>query len=170
VILGPASLEAEVRALFGRAHPDIHLLSRSLVAGLRETMEDVFVAISIASGLGTVALLLASAGVFSVFAYLVEERRREIGLRLALGASKSRIRRSIAGMTSRPLVGGLAVGLALAIAAGFVLRRNLFGLSPLDPVSYLAVAAVLGAAAFVATYIPVRRALHVDPAVTLRTE
>jgi predicted permease len=170
VILGPSSLAPEIRALFARAHPDIKVRSQSLLAGLRETMKNTFVGISVASGIAIVALLLASVGVFGVFAYLVEERRREIGVRLALGASKSQIWRSVVVMAGRPAVSGFLVGLALAIAAGFVLRRNLFGLSPLDPLAYLAVGGILGVAALAATYIPIRRALRVDPAVALRQE
>jgi putative ABC transport system permease protein len=69
-----------------------------------------------------------------------------------------------------PVIGGLAAGLVFAIIGGFVLRSNLYGLSVLDPVSYLAVAALLSAAATAATYIPMRRATRVDPAVTLRAD
>lgn len=168
VILGPSSLAPEVRALFGQVHPEIKMVSGSLTSGLRETMKGTFAAVLIASGLGLVALLLATAGVFGVFAYLIEERRREIGVRLALGASRRQIRRSIVGMAGGPVVGGLFAGLAFAIAAGFILRRNLYGLSPLDPASYLTVAGIIGIAAMAAMYIPVRRALRVDPGITLR--
>lgn len=73
-------------------------------------------------------------------------------------------------MAGRPILGGIVAGMALALAAGFVLRRNLFGLSPFDPASFVAVAAILGMAAIVATYVPVRRALRVDPASTLRSD
>jgi putative ABC transport system permease protein len=125
---------------------------------------------SIASGLGFIALLLASLGVFGVFAYIVEERRRDIGVRLALGANRAQVRRSIIAATRWPVMGGLAVGLGLALVGGFVLRSNLYGLSVLDPLSYLAVIAILGFAAIAATFIPLRRALRVDPAVTLRQE
>jgi ABC-type antimicrobial peptide transport system permease subunit len=133
-------------------------------------MEASFVGISIASGLGLVALLLASFGVFGVFAYIVEERKREIGLRLALGASRSQVRRSIMAATRVPVIAGLAVGLVIAMFGGYLLRSNLYGLSVLDPLSYLLVAAILGIAAVSATSIPLRRALHVDPAVTLRQD
>jgi ABC-type antimicrobial peptide transport system permease subunit len=141
-----------------------------LVYGLKKQLQGTFVGASVASGLALVALLLASLGVFGVVAYVVEERRREIGVRLALGANRAQVRRSIVAAMRWPVIGGLAAGLVFAIIGGFVLRSNLYGLSVLDPVSYLAVAALLSAAAIAATYIPMRRATRVDPAVTLRAD
>jgi ABC-type antimicrobial peptide transport system permease subunit len=133
-------------------------------------MRNSFFGASIASGLAVVSLLLASLGVFGVFAYVVEERRREIGVRLALGARRTHIRRSLVAATRWPLIGGLTAGLGLAICGGFLLRSNLFGLSILDPLSYLAAAGILGATAIAAVFVPLRRAWRVDPAVTLRAE
>ena len=124
----------------------------------------------IAGGLGLVALLLAIIGVGGVFSYLVEEQRREIGIRLALGGSRAQIAAALARACRGAVVGGLTAGLALSIAAGIVLRSFLFGLHPLDPISYAAVAVVLMASALVATALPLRRALQVDPAVTLRAD
>ena len=133
-------------------------------------MEAAIAGAAIAGGLGIVALLLAIIGVFGVFSYLVEERRQEIGIRLALGASRLQIGGALFRATRTAVAGGLLAGLGLSAIAGMTLRRFLFGLSPADPVSYAAVAAVLGIAALIATAVPVRRALHVDPAVTLKTE
>ena len=169
-IFGPPGLEAEVKALVGRADPSMRVFGRPLLAELQRQMEGTFLAVSLASGLGLTALLLASLGIFGVFAFIVEERRREIGVRLALGASRSHVRRSIFGATRRPLITGLAVGALLALGSGVVLRSNLFGLSILDPLSYIAVAAILGTAGLLATLIPLRRAMRVDPAITLRAE
>jgi len=121
-----------------------------------------------AGGLGAVALLLAMVGVYGVFSYLVEERRREIGIRLALGASRLDIRRTVFRATRWALVGGLAGGLVLSAIAGLALQGFLFGLSPADPLSYVALAAILAATALLATLAPIRRASRVDPATTLR--
>jgi predicted permease len=170
VIFGPPGIETEVKALVARADPSLLVLASPLTAELRRNMEGTFIGISVASGLGLVALLLASLGVFGVFAYIVEERRREIGVRLALGATRSQVRRSIVAATRWPVTIGLAAGLGLAITGGVVLRSNLYGLSILDPLSYLVVAGILAAAAMIATYIPMRRATRVDPAVTLRAD
>jgi predicted permease len=169
-IFGPPEIETEVKTLVSRADPSLRVIGRPLLAELRRQMEGTLLAVSLASGLGLTALLLASLGIFGVFAFVVEERRREIGVRLALGANRSQVRRSILSATRWPLVAGLAAGVVLALGSGVVLRSNLFGLSILDPLSYLAVAAILGAAGLIATFIPIRRALRVDPAITLKSE
>jgi predicted permease len=120
--------------------------------------------------IGLLGLALATIGVFGVFAYFVEERRREIGIRLALGARVPQILRAMFSSHRWSVGGGVAAGLVLSAAAGFVLRGYLFGLSPLDPIAYLGVTAILLVAAALATIVPSRRAWRVDPAVTLRAE
>jgi ABC-type antimicrobial peptide transport system permease subunit len=120
--------------------------------------------------IGLLGLALATVGVFGVFAYAVEERRREIGVRLALGARPRDIFRALFGINRLPLGVGLAAGVLLSVAAGFVLRGYLLGLNPLDPVAYLGVSALMALATVFATAIPGRRALRVDPAVTLKSE
>jgi predicted permease len=169
-VLGRPGVETQLKTIVAAIDPSIRVMPRPLIDGLRKQMKGSFMGISIASGLALVALLLASLGVFGVVAYVVEERRREIGVRLALGANRAQVRRSIVAAMRWPVIGGLAAGLVFAIIGGFVLRSNLYGLSVLDPVSYLAVAALLSAAAIAATYIPMRRATRVDPAVTLRAD
>jgi ABC-type antimicrobial peptide transport system permease subunit len=117
-----------------------------------------------------VALLLAAVGIHGVMSYLVTQRRREIGLRMALGARARDVFRTLFIVNRWSVGGGLAAGLLLSVGAGFVLRSYLFGLSPLDPLAYLAVGVLMSIAAIVATAIPARRALRVDPAVALRSE
>ncbi|TAK15589.1 MAG: FtsX-like permease family protein [Acidobacteria bacterium] len=170
IVLGAPAIEPEVKTMLSTVDPDFRVRAVPLADGLRRQMQATYLAVSIASGLGLVALLLASVGVFGVFAYIVEERRREIGVRLALGATCAQVGRSVVAITRWPVIGGLSVGLGLAIVGGFLLRGNLYGLSILDPVSYLAVAAALGTAAILATFIPLRRAMRVDPAVALRAD
>jgi predicted permease len=160
----PNTVRAILKALEPAATIRFTPLSESIHATMATARGGAFIAASLAA----VALLLATIGVYGVFSYLVEERRREIGIRLALGAGRHEIRRTVFRATRGALIGGLAAGLILSAAAGVVLRRHLFGLSPADPFSYLALAGILGFTAIVATLAPIRRAARVDPAVTLR--
>jgi len=125
---------------------------------------------AVAWGIGLLGLTLASVGVFGVFAYAAEERRREIGLRLALGATPSQIVRLLVRTSGRAMIFGLAAGVVASFASGPVLSQYLYGLNPLDSQAYSLVAALLIVAGALATLIPARRACRVDPAVTLREE
>jgi hypothetical protein len=119
---------------------------------------------------GAVALVLAAFGLFGVFTNAVLERTREIGVRLAIGAGGADIFRAVFAETGRSLAVGLCVGAGGAIVAARLLRHWLYGLGAVDPVAYLAVALTLLLVGAAATYVPARRALHVDPATTLRYE
>jgi ABC-type antimicrobial peptide transport system permease subunit len=103
-------------------------------------------------------------------AYVVSERAHEMGIRLALGARPAEVLWLVVGRGLR--VGGLgvALGFAGALAAGQAIRRLLFGISPMDPLTLAAVALVIGMAVLVASYLPARRAAGVDPMVALRAE
>ena len=124
----------------------------------------------VAWGIGLLGLLLASVGVLGVLAYSVEERRREIGIRRALGAARVHIVTVLVSTSGRGVLLGLGAGLLLSIVGGMLLRGYLYGLSPLDPFAYAGVLALLGATAAAATFVPARRACRVDPAITLREE
>jgi predicted permease len=172
VLLMKASpaLEPRVKAVLASIDPQLTATFTPLSASVKRTLANAKGGAAVAGALGAVALALAIIGVFGVFSYLVEERRQEIGIRLALGASRRQIGAALLRATRGAVAGGLVAGLALSALAGIALRRFLFGMSPADPVSYAAVAAVLAVAALVATAVPIRRALRVDPAVTLRTD
>jgi putative ABC transport system permease protein len=116
------------------------------------------------------ALLLAAIGVYGVMAYTVAQRKREIGVRLALGAAPSGIRRLVLGRGVRLAAIGLAIGLAAAVALGRVIQSLLFGVSPFDATTLVAVPIVLGAMALVASWIPARRAMRLDPVRAMREE
>jgi predicted permease len=163
-------LEARVARAVAAVHPSLSVTVTPLSRAVTQTLQASIAGATIAAALAMVALVLAIIGVFGVFSYLLEERRREIGIRLALGASRVRLGRALFHATRGAVIGGLAAGLALSAIAGVLLRSFLFGLSPADPVSYGAVALVLMTAALIATAIPLRRALRVDPAVTLKVE
>ncbi|HET9371490.1 MAG TPA: ABC transporter permease [Vicinamibacterales bacterium] len=158
-------------ALVQGVDPSLRLVDANSLAHLaRSTLDNALLGAATAGALGLVALALAVVGIFGVFSYIIEERRREIGIRLALGAGRRDIRRSIARASRGALVGGVAGGLALSAIVGMALQGLLFGLSPADPISYALVAVLLLAAAIAAMYVPVRRALRTDPAATLRAE
>jgi putative ABC transport system permease protein len=116
------------------------------------------------------ALLLAAVGIYGVISYTVSLRRREIGIRMAMGAPAGRVFRMVAGEAMLLAIIGEAAGLAGILAMRRVLDSQLFGTSPTDPVVFVAVPLLLGAIAFVAAFIPARRAMHVNPLIALRHE
>jgi predicted permease len=125
---------------------------------------------AIAEGLGGFALALATIGMFGVFAYWVEQRTKEIGIRMALGARPKQVIRLVLGSSSRAVLIGLALGFAGAAFVSQLLRKLLFGLSPFDPVAYAIVALLLASASLAATFFPARRAITIDPMSALRCE
>jgi predicted permease len=119
---------------------------------------------------GITALLLATAGVFGVMAYSVAQRTREIGVRMALGASSRGVLRMMLGQATATAAVGVVIGLAGAFALTRWMQSQLFGVSPTDPPTFVAVALLLILASLAACYFPARRATRVDPLVALRYE
>jgi ABC-type antimicrobial peptide transport system permease subunit len=117
-----------------------------------------------------IALLLAATGLYGVLSYAVSQRLREIGIRLALGASRPNIFRLVVGH-AMTLVGiGTLLGLAGSWALTRLIAAQLYHTQPTDPVTFAAVAGLMIAVALAATYVPARRALQVDPAIALHSE
>jgi ABC-type antimicrobial peptide transport system permease subunit len=116
------------------------------------------------------ALTLAALGVFGVLSYLVTQRAREIGIRLAVGATGSSVRRMVLRQGLSLALIGAALGLAVALVATRVMSSMLYGIGHTDPVVYVAVAAVLLSVGALASYLPARRATRVDPVQVLRQE
>ena len=119
---------------------------------------------------GAMALLIGVVGIYGVICYAVSQRRREIGIRIALGAQQRELQRIF--LTDGLLLAliGIGCGLAASVALTRVLGSSLFGVSPLDPLTYAAVSLGLIAAAVTASYIPARRAMTVDPVEALRSD
>ena len=119
---------------------------------------------------GTLAILLASVGLYAVVAFSVVRRTKEIGIRVALGATRRQVIRLIVSEGMALVGAGVAVGFALAAIATRPLGAYLYGLDSFDPVTFASVAALLAGTALVANYLPARRALRIDPLKAIRYE
>lgn len=119
---------------------------------------------------GVIGLLLAVIGLYAVVSFGVTQRTQEIGIRMALGADRHAVLRLVLRNGMRLAVIGLGIGLVLALGMGFVLSRVLFGISPADPLVFIGITALLIATTLGACYWPARRAMRLDPAVSLRRE
>ena len=117
-----------------------------------------------------VALLLSGVGIYGVISYLIGQRTHEIGIRMALGAQQSKVLSQVLGEGLRLAIIGAVLGLAAAYALTRLMTRLLYGVSPTDPLTFAAVAALLVIVALAACYVPARRAAAVDPMVALRHE
>lgn len=122
------------------------------------------------SGFAVLALLLALIGLYGVISYSMVQRTHEIGIRMALGATRSQVLKIVIGQGARLAAIGVVIGLAGAFAVGRFLSSLLYGVQPNDPLTYIAVSMVLALVAMLAIYLPARRAMRVDPMVALRYE
>jgi len=122
------------------------------------------------AGFAGVALLLAAIGIYGVMTFTVSQRTRELGIRVALGAVRQDVFRLVVGRAMVLTGLGLAIGVAGAFAATRLLTQSLYGVRATDPVTYVAIAALMCGVTFVASYLPARRAARVDPMVALRNE
>ncbi len=125
---------------------------------------------SMLAAFGLLALVLAAIGLYGVLTYSVAQRTREMGVRIAIGASRGDVLGLVVGRAIRLTAVGLGAGILLAAAAGQLLRSQIFGVSPLDPLTFGAVILLLAAIAFLAAWLPARRAAKVDPIIALQAE
>lgn len=118
----------------------------------------------------SVALLLGVVGIYGVIAYIATQRTREIGIRMALGAQTGEVRRLFLRRGIILTLTGIALGIGMALALTRVMSALLFGVSPMDPLTYVAVSAGLTTVALLATYLPAHRASRIDPVIALRSD
>jgi len=169
----PASLAASVRAAVGELDPDLPLYDvKTLERHLRDgnAFGPLQLAADMASVVGALGLVLAIVGLYGVLAYGVSQRTHEIGVRIALGAARGRIIRLVVQHGLLLCLAGLALGAVLAFWMTGPVASLLVGVSPGDPGTYLTTAGALVGVAVLASYLPARRALRVDPVSALRAE
>lgn len=168
----------EPTALARAAAAQVWALDPDLPVSRVETMEALMaeatlgrrVLMNVAAGFAGLALVLAAVGVYGVLAYATSQRVQEIGIRVALGAQRGDVLRLVLRHGLGLAAGGLALGLATALPLSNLMSGLLFGIRPLDPLTFATIALVLMSAAALATYLPARRATRVDPQGALRTE
>jgi len=164
----PAASAQAIAVMAREIEPRARVTIEPLDARLTARLAQSRVSAMLAGAVGILGVILAALGVFSVFAYSVEQRTPDIGIRMALGARPAHVLRTVLAGGGGPLAAGLAAGLAVSLPAARLLQRFLYGLSPFDPLTYAAVAAVLSIAAAAAVVFPARTAARVDPVVALK--
>ncbi|HVQ65662.1 MAG TPA: FtsX-like permease family protein, partial [Terriglobia bacterium] len=168
---GTESFVNEVRRAVSAINPDLPVFQvrtlQEIYSGSLARTAFMLVLLTIA---GAMALLLSVVGIYGSISYIVSQRSREIGIRLALGAEPRAVKRMFLRQGLFLTAVGLAIGLGAAIALTRLMSSLLFAVSPLDPVTFAAAAAGLIVAALVASYLPSRRATKVDPMDSLRAE
>jgi hypothetical protein len=141
-----------------------------LTEALRIQRLPVLVAAQVATGLGAVALLITCLGLYGLVAYGVQQRRRELGLRLALGASRARVIGTVMRDARRQIALGLVIGLPLAFALSRVLASLTDRITSFDAIAFVGVPLLLALLAALAAYLPARASARIDPAESLRAE
>ena len=167
----PESLARAVQSAVAGVEPGLAAVSIRPMEQLvsRSVAQPRFQALLLSS-FGLLALLLAAVGIYGVISYGVSQRREEIGIRMALGARSGQVLALLAGHGVRLVAAGLAVGLLGAFAATRLLRGQLYEIGTTDPLTFAAIVAVLASVGLLASYLPARRALKLDPMTALRIE
>jgi predicted permease len=166
-----AQIAPEVRALVREVAPlapvyRVYTMER-LVADSMARLSFTMLTLGVASAL---ALLLGAIGLFGVLSYVVSQRTREIGLRMALGAQAGRVQGMVVRQGLWIVLGGVALGVAVALGSTRALDRLLFGVEPVDPSTFLVMSVAMLAIGALASYLPARRASSVDPMESLRSD
>ena len=166
----PASVFSAIRAKVAALDPELPLVESLLLDRLRDSLADPRRWTAMLSGFAAVAVLLAALGIFGLMSYVVRQRRREIGVRIALGAQPGAVTRMIVGCGMRYALLGTAIGLALAAVQMRWLRALLFQVAPSDPMAVLGAAGVLLLAGFLACWLPGQQAARIRALEAISTE
>jgi predicted permease len=164
-------LTSEVRELVRQIAPEAPVYREFTMAFLaKRSMQQLSFTMLTLGVVAGLALLLGAIGLYGVLSYVVAERTREIGVRMALGATASAVRRMVVSQGARVVVVGAIIGVAVALASTRVLGSLLFGVKPVDPIVFAAMSAMMVAIGGLASYIPARRASSVNPIESLRSD
>jgi putative ABC transport system permease protein len=166
----PAALARSVAAAIADVNPNIGLSVHPLTDELDASLTQERVVAILSGFFGAIALLLAALGLYGVTSYAVTRRRTEIGIRMALGATRGSIVAHVLRRVSVLVASGLGIGVVAGLWASRFIEALLYGLKPRDPATFAGAAAVLAFIAFAAAWLPARRAARIDPAIALREE
>jgi putative ABC transport system permease protein len=170
-VISPTALVSSLRQALREADPKLPFdgvitMSRRIATGLDSSRASTF----LASSFALVSMVLAAGGIYGTMMYSVGQRTREIGIRVALGATSSNVVRLVVRQSMVIVGAGIVAGLVCAVLLADVLDAAVYEISSTDPLTYVAVAVVFGLAALLAAYVPARRASRVDPLAALRSE
>jgi putative ABC transport system permease protein len=167
----PASVAEGIRAEIRRAAPDLPIeTTRTMDEAVAASVSQPRFRVVLLALFAVAATLIATCGIYGLMAYAVSQRRREIGVRMALGADRRDVLRLVLTRAFRIVVAGLIVGLAGAAGVTRVLQTFLFGVTPTDPIVFTIVTLLLMAVGLMAAWLPARRATRIDPCAALRAE
>jgi putative ABC transport system permease protein len=167
---GVAGVLNSVKETIGGQSPEIDIHFKALRIQIRESLTQDELIATLCGFFGLLAVLLAAVGLYGVISYTVAQRTNEIGIRMALGAQRSRVVRLVLGEVAILIGIGVVVGAVLTLAGGKAATSLLYGLAARDPVTLVTAALLLAAIGFAASFVPTHRATRVDPMVALRYE
>jgi ABC-type antimicrobial peptide transport system permease subunit len=159
-----------VKRRIGERHPEIVVFAGSFQTWIREGLLRERLMAILSGFFGFLAALLGMLGLYGVISYLVMQRRNEIGIRIALGAGRGEVVRMVMREAGLLLAVGVVIGTAISLVAGRAAESLLFGLKSSDPLTLTTAAALLKAIGALASFIPARRASHLDPMTALRSD